>query len=234
MAPPGTQIFVHEKPTVRGTWEAHEVKGWYLRPSMEHYRCQRVYINKTIGERDSDCVDFFPHNTPLPYNSSSENVIVAAHKLDHALQNPAPQAPFSNIGESQMVVIEQVSVILPKVTYHLHQPVDPQQKQSVTKSAPILNKVRPTRDKHIPAEQHTIIEDDDGNSPTYFQRKFHISSSGPHITLLDIPFPPPSVRPAQPPRMETGGKSSNLRSSCKKKSCPKLFIGSTIPASYRG
>ena len=69
--PPGTQIIVHEKPTVGGSWALHGVKGLYLGTSMEHYRCHRVYINKTRGERDSDCVDFFPHNTPLPYNSSS-------------------------------------------------------------------------------------------------------------------------------------------------------------------
>ena len=83
--PPGTQIIVHEKPTVRGTWAAHVVKGWYLGPSMDHYRCHSVYITKTRGNHDSDCVELFPHNTPLLYNSSSENFIIAAHKLAHAL-----------------------------------------------------------------------------------------------------------------------------------------------------
>ena len=98
---------------------AHVVKGWYLGPSTEQYRCHCVYVTKTRGERDSDCVEFFPHNTPLPYNSSSENVIITAHKLDHDLQNPAPQAPFSNIGDSQMVVIEKLLSIFSKVAAHL-------------------------------------------------------------------------------------------------------------------
>ena len=53
LAPPGTHIIVHEKPTVRGTWASHGVKGWYIGPSMEHYRCYHVYITKTGGERDS-------------------------------------------------------------------------------------------------------------------------------------------------------------------------------------
>ena len=69
--PPGTQIVVHEKNTVRGTWAAHGVKVWYLGPSMEHYRYHCVYITKTRGERNTDCVDFFSRNTPLPYNYSS-------------------------------------------------------------------------------------------------------------------------------------------------------------------
>ena len=51
LVPPVTQIIVHEKPTVRGTWAAHGVKLWYLCPSMDHYGCHCVYINKTRGER---------------------------------------------------------------------------------------------------------------------------------------------------------------------------------------
>ena len=38
LAPPGTQVIVHEKPTVRGTWASHGVKGWCLGPSMEHHK----------------------------------------------------------------------------------------------------------------------------------------------------------------------------------------------------
>ena len=123
-----------------------------------------------------------------------------------------------------MVAIEQLSCIFPKVADYLHQPEDPPKKQSVTKSVPIPNKVCPTRDKHIPAEQHTIIEDDDGNSNTDFQLKVHISPSDPHIILPDIPVPPPRVRPEQPPRMDTGGQSSNLRSSCKRNPVPNFSL----------
>ena len=60
-SPPVTQFIVHEKPTVRVTWAPHGFKGWYLGPSMNHYHCQHIYITKTRGERDSDCVEFFPH-----------------------------------------------------------------------------------------------------------------------------------------------------------------------------
>ena len=36
--PPGTQVIVHGKPTVRGTWATHGLKVWFLGPSMEYYR----------------------------------------------------------------------------------------------------------------------------------------------------------------------------------------------------
>ena len=127
IAPPGIQVMIHEKPAVRETWSSHGVKGWYLGPSMNHYRFHYVYVTKKIVEHDSDCVEFFPRNNPLPYNSSSENVIIAAHGLFHALKNPAPQAPFSNISDSQMVSIEQLSYIFSNVADNLHQIADPPQ-----------------------------------------------------------------------------------------------------------
>ena len=94
LTPPGTQVIIHENPTVRGTWASHGFKGWYLGPLINHYRCHHVYVTNTRVERDSDCVDFFPHNTPHPIKSSAENAIIAVGELAYALQNPAPQAPF--------------------------------------------------------------------------------------------------------------------------------------------
>ena len=129
---------------------------------MNQYRFHRVYTTKTRGERDSDCVEFPLHNTPIHYNSSPENVIIAAHKSAHALKNPAPLATFPNIGYSQMVAIEKISDIFSKVTDNLYQIVDPPQQQPVKKSAIIPHKVSPNMTKPIPSKQPNIIEDDDG------------------------------------------------------------------------
>ena len=46
LSPPSTQIIVHKKPRLRGTWVAHVVKRWHLGPSMEKYRCHNIYITK--------------------------------------------------------------------------------------------------------------------------------------------------------------------------------------------
>ena len=130
-------MIIHEKPTVRGTWASHGVKGWYLGTSMNHYRFHRVYVTKTRGGRDSDCVGFFRHNTPLPYNSSSENVIISAHELAYVLNNPAHKAPFFNIGNSQMVAIDQLSDIFSKVADNLQQILDTPKQQPVKKKTPL-------------------------------------------------------------------------------------------------
>ena len=170
---------------------------------MNHYRCHWVYVIKTIVERDSDCVEFSPHNNPLPYNPSSENVIIVARKLSHALKDPAPQEPFSNIDDSQMVAIEKLLDIFSKVADNLHKISYPPQQQPVTKSAIIPHKVRPSMTKTIPSEQPNIIEEDDGKSSTSFQYNVHMYPSGPHIILPEVPVPPPRVHPSQHPRVDT-------------------------------
>jgi hypothetical protein len=39
LAPPGTKVLIHEKPSIRGTWAPHAVEGWYRGPAQRHYRC---------------------------------------------------------------------------------------------------------------------------------------------------------------------------------------------------
>ena len=154
---------------MRGTCSSHGVKGWHVGPLMDHYMCHSIYGTKTRRWRDSDCVLFFHtilHSyTILPH----KNVILAAHELAHALKNPAPQAPFYNISDSQLAAIEQLSDIFSKVVDILHQIVNPPQQRPVTKPSIIPHKVCLTMTKHITSEQTNIIEDDDGKSPTSFQ-----------------------------------------------------------------
>ena len=62
---PGTKTVVHLKPTKRGTFQVHAIDGWYIGPSMFHYRCFKKYIPETGGIRDADIVDFFPQQIPF-------------------------------------------------------------------------------------------------------------------------------------------------------------------------
>jgi predicted Abi (CAAX) family protease len=60
MAPPDTRSIAHETPNRRRTWAPHGQKGWYIGPALEHYRCYRVYFNKTRSERVVEMVELFP------------------------------------------------------------------------------------------------------------------------------------------------------------------------------
>ena len=66
LAPPGTKIVTHIKPNNRGTWELNGEVGWYVGPSMRHYRCVKCYFPRTKTDRDCDTVTFFPTSVPFP------------------------------------------------------------------------------------------------------------------------------------------------------------------------
>ena len=163
---------------------------------MNHYRWHHVYVTKTRGEWESDCVEFLPHNTPLPYKSSAENAIILARELAYALKNPAPQAPFSNISDSHLVATEKLSKILTKVADNLKSTADPPQQQAEQASASIPQKIQPGWTKYIPSQQPNVIEYEDGKEPEKFQHKFHISPAGPHIIPPEVPIPSPRVNTA--------------------------------------
>ena len=179
---------------------------------MNHYCCHHVYFTKTRGERDSDCVEFFLHNTPLPYKSSAENAIIAARELAYALHNPAPQAPFSNIGESQLVAIETLYNIFTKAADDGKRTTDSPHNQSDHTAASVPQTPQPGRTEYIPTTQPNVIEDEEGLRPANFQHKVHRSPSGPHTIPPEVPIPSPRVNTEQPPREDMGGPSSSLRS----------------------
>ena len=56
----------HIKPNNRGTWELNGEVGWYVGPSMRHYRCVKCYFPRTKTDRDCDKVTFFPTSVPFP------------------------------------------------------------------------------------------------------------------------------------------------------------------------
>ena len=59
LAPPGTRIILHLKPEKRPSWGFHGEDGWYIGPSLNHYRCVKCFIPQTGREKDADTVEFF-------------------------------------------------------------------------------------------------------------------------------------------------------------------------------
>jgi hypothetical protein len=60
IAPAGTKVTIHEDASIRSTWDPHGVRGYYLGPAMEHYRCHRVLVEKTKRVRISDSLSWHP------------------------------------------------------------------------------------------------------------------------------------------------------------------------------
>jgi len=130
MAPPGTKTVAHLKPQQRTSWSKHGIMGWYVGPSFNHYRCYRIYIPKTRGERIVDTVELFSTHSTTPTWSANQEILLAATKLTTALQHP--NADISHLNEHKLQALK-----------HLAQIFNPamQQKQNSPHIIPEMKKV---------------------------------------------------------------------------------------------
>jgi len=75
LAPPGINIAMHKKSSQRFSWSYHATEGFYVGPSMYHYRCMRCcYLPDTRTEIDSDTLQFIPTLVPVP-ETTTENYL---------------------------------------------------------------------------------------------------------------------------------------------------------------
>ena len=81
-----------------------------------------------------------------------------AQELAYALQNQAPQAPFSNIGDSQLGAIETLSKIFTKAADDGKSTKDPPYKQAEhTAARSIPQTPHPGRPDYTPTSQTNVI-----------------------------------------------------------------------------
>jgi len=114
LVPPGTKVIIHEKTTQRG------INGWYLGPSMEHYRCHRVYCNATSAERVTDTIKIFPHYGNLPTLTAQEAAVLAQENIQALLEDKTNQAQF---GAKQLEALQQLAESLGKTAATPHTPM---------------------------------------------------------------------------------------------------------------
>ena len=111
LSPPGIQVLIHEKSTTRKSWAPHGVEGWYLGPTMEHYRCYRVISSKTGGERITDTVQFFPHDVPLTGSTPVDRAIEAATELPEVISNFKYASPLKDVPDEKLAGLHKLADI---------------------------------------------------------------------------------------------------------------------------
>ena len=85
IAPIGTRVMVFVPPEKRESWAPHALKGWYVGPSFIHYRCYRVYIEKTKSVRVTDSIQWLNDPINLPGSSPIEVLSSAIKDLTQTL-----------------------------------------------------------------------------------------------------------------------------------------------------
>jgi hypothetical protein len=77
MAPPGTKVLVHLKLTRCNSWSFHASNGWYIGPSLKHYRCIHTIMEGTGGECLTDTFHFKHHAMAVPVITPTNQIIAA-------------------------------------------------------------------------------------------------------------------------------------------------------------
>jgi hypothetical protein len=60
LGPLGCRVLCHEKPDDRPTWGVHGKEGFYVGPTLKHYRCYEVLISATSRVRTTDTLSWHP------------------------------------------------------------------------------------------------------------------------------------------------------------------------------
>jgi hypothetical protein len=86
--PLGCKAVVYEDGDTRGLWASRGVGGWYLGPSMDHYRFDIYYIPETWAYRISRSTEIFPQHCQLPGMTPYQHL----HALTDELTDDATEA----------------------------------------------------------------------------------------------------------------------------------------------
>ena len=122
IAPPGSEMLLHEKPNRRKSWGFNAKKAWYLGPCFQHYRSFRGLLPSTGGERISDTVRFKHHAITIPQLTPADRILEAAKQLEAAIKQQPKKAPMDEI-----TAIELLRSVL------LGEQVEPLPKNSIQK-----------------------------------------------------------------------------------------------------
>jgi hypothetical protein len=93
MAPLGTEVLVHQKPSRCKIWGYHAAKAWYLSHAAAHYRCICVIMKDTGGEPVMDMFQYQHHAIPVPAIMATGFILEAARRLTDAIKGVQEAPP---------------------------------------------------------------------------------------------------------------------------------------------
>ena len=81
LAPLSCKVVVYKDGNTRGLWASRGVDGWYLGPSMDHYRCNIYCIPETRAYRTSGSTELFPQHCQFPDMTSHQHLRALTNEL---------------------------------------------------------------------------------------------------------------------------------------------------------
>ena len=195
MAPPGTKVVVHSKPHKRASWDTHGIEGWYIGPSLEHYRCVKCYMPLTSAERDSDTVAFFPHKLPIPKVTTDDFLRQSVTDIISLLKTSPPSTiPSLQAGDATTAAIQQIAKLLNR---HCTKPkIIDFTPQNSTLAAPISVTQIPTEQPKTYPVQLPRVQQQPAR-PTQLPRVQQQVVQLPRVKQIQSEIPPNIIPPTQ-------------------------------------
>ena len=103
--PPGTRVITLDPPENRLSFAPHGVEGFYVGPSMLHYRCHQIYCPHSQALRNSDSVSWLPFERIIPKYATLPTDIFAAEAtpIPEPTQSPDLETTLAPIFSSEGV-----------------------------------------------------------------------------------------------------------------------------------
>ena len=95
IAPLGTHVMIHQKPSQRGTWSPPGIDAWYVGPDFERYRCFTCVTFRSRKVVHPDTLSWFPKQISMPTSTTTEVLSAAIADLTEALSLHDVSATFA-------------------------------------------------------------------------------------------------------------------------------------------
>ena len=112
MSPLGTCVIVYDNPCNLTSWGHHGTTGWYIVPSLDHYRCMQCYIPATAIVRITDTLQYIPKSLALPKQITGYYLQQAIWDIIAIMKKPLNILPFLSYVDAKKNAINQISHIL--------------------------------------------------------------------------------------------------------------------------
>jgi hypothetical protein len=105
LAPPGTHILIHDKPSARASLDT-----WYLGPAFHHHRCFCAWVWSTKTERITDTVTWLPKHVAIPTVTLQQTIHNSAQSIVDALQTTT--SPSLVLTPFQSELVQRLNALL--------------------------------------------------------------------------------------------------------------------------
>ncbi len=201
MAPPGTKVLVHLKPTHCKSWSFHASNSWYIGPSLKHYCYIHTIMEGTGGKHLTDTFHFKHHTMAVPIVTPTNQIIAATQHLSAAIfgVQESPPDKLHTIATLRHILLGKTPPVPVTIDTELIQPLSPLfldviDKEPVHTWEPLAMQFPPIHTASVPTTNSTpkstapgpaIIDDNNDVTPPPLQAWTHAQHQSSHVHLIN-------------------------------------------------